>query len=327
MAVISFRNGKRKRDCFRGRLPLKCSGMFPLRFFSLFLIGLAPLFGQTNVPAISTAAPATVQVLAPAGHFPDWLKNELGQKLGCPFQVQTYALPEEAQNLLSAPGSHYDLALIPDRVVLPLIQASALRPLPANHGTTPDHVYLSHYFDRDNTYVLPYAWALAVLAYDSRKVHTPPSHWSDLSEPGLINHTYSSDPLLLPALANKEHHPLPSTPPGSPALSDALYQAGTYSSLHAALGQEPDWKYVQPQEGSLIYLYEIALPASGENKALADQAVPLFLDPATTARLDSENFLQVTQPEALPLVPTDVAHNPLIYAPHKIMDLSSFIKK
>jgi len=283
------------------------------------------------------AAPSvpSLRVLAPAGHFPDWLKTDLAQKLPMAIEVQTYQAPEEAAADLTAPNAAIDLALVPDRILPGLIQAQALRPLPTERGVKPDHLYLGHSFDRDNRFAWPYAWNLIAIAYNP---HAPvvPQHWTDFFAAAMLKRTYFFDPFVIRAIDQKGQHwaeakhldaagdALKAAPLPEVAATDAAYLVGNYGELRPA---HPDWKYILPEEGSIIVLNHLVLPVHGLNPAAADRAVALFMDPANTARLDSENMAAVTQKEALPLVPPALAHDPLLYPSPHLMNNCSFAKK
>jgi spermidine/putrescine-binding protein len=302
----------------------------------------------TNVPVTPITAPppqptpsptsfttgGALHILAPAGHFSDWLRTDLEQKLKAKIEIQTYATPEEAQAALTAPNAHFDLALVVDRIIPALLQANTLRPLPVTQGVRPDHVYMGHYFDRENRFVLPYAWNLLEIAYNSTVVKDPPPHWIDLSSPSLAKHTFFADAATVKRLNEKarqwaELKRLPGaegTFQSLPTKAEATVQVDGYGALRQAFSSQVNWKYVLPEEGSIILLYHLALPVSGTNPAVADSAVALFMDPANTARLTSENGLAVTQKEALPLVPPTQAHDPLLYPSISVMSKCAFAK-
>ena len=317
---------------------------------------LPALTADTNrtpqVPVITASTPqptrpptpfvtgGSLRVLAPPGHFPDWLKTGLEEKLKARIEIRTYATPEEAKADLTAADAHYDLALIPDRIVPQLVQVHALRPLPETLGAKPEHLYLGHYFDRDNRFAWPYAWNLMELAYNSTEMKAPPQHWTALASPEMARKTFFTDSFSVKALEQKGRHwaevkhlpgtgepdALQATPPAQATEADAAIRVDGYGPLRKALAGQPDWKFVLPEEGSIILLYHLGLPASGTNPAVADSAVALFMDPANTARLASENKLAVTQKEALPLVPPELAHDPLLYPPLALMNRCSFAK-
>jgi len=296
---------------------------------------------QPTLPPTPFATGGSLRVLALPGHFPDWLKTSLEEKLKTKIEVQTYATPEEAVADLTMPNAHFDLALIADRIVPDLIQGKVLRLLPVTCGVKPDHLYLGHdHIDRDNHFAWPYAWNLVELAYNSAEVKTAPQHWIDLASPEKAREAFFADGLSVKALDEKGRHwaevkhlagaggsdALQSRPLPEAAEAEAVFRIDGYGPLHHVLAGQMNWKYVLPEEGSIIFLYHLVLPASGMNPAVADTAVALFMDPANTARLASENGLAVTQKEALPLVPAELAHDPLLYPPLPVMNRCSFAK-
>ncbi len=313
--------------------------------FGIFIcLLLVPLEGSPNPPATTNAPPladTAFHVLALPGHFPDWLKASLAQKLQVVIDVQTYRTPEEAASLLVAPNAQVDLALVPDRIIPGLIAAKALRDLPAERGVKPDHLYLGHYLDRDNRFAWPYAWNLIAIAYNPHAVKIAPQHWADLAATDTVKRTFFLDPFVAKALDQKgqrwaeaKHEPVEKSDaleamplPEAATEAEAAYRVGNYGDLRRDLAAQPDWKYVLPEEGSIIVMDHLVLPASGTNPGSADRAIALLMAPANTARLDSENIAAVTQKEALPLVPPELARDPLLYPTPHLMNNSSFAKK
>jgi len=280
---------------------------------------------QPTRPPTPFATGGSLRVLALPGHFPDWLKASLEEKLRTKIEVQTYATPEEAETDLAAPNAHFDLALIADRIVPGLIQAKALRPLPVTLGVKPDHLYLGHdHIDRDNRFAWPYAWSLVELAYNSTVVHNPPN---SIDLKGLEKKGQSWVALKPLSVWNPEAF-VPDTESNGGVHFDGTpyYHVDGYGVLRRALSGQSCWKYILPKEGSIILLYHLTLPENGTNPAMADAAVALFMDPANTARLASENGMAVTQKEAFALVSPELAHDPLLYPPFAVMSRSSFAK-
>lgn len=307
--------------------------------YGLGLLFFGALNAVRGAPEAPPPVPGSIlRVLAPAGHFPDWLQQNLGQKLQTKIEVTVYAHPDEARTLLAAAGSHFDLALIPDRIVPALIAANSLRPLPAAQGVRPDHLYLGHYFDRDNKFVLPYAWGLLEIAYDSDKLKDPPHDWIDLSAPAVAKRTFFADPAMIQALDQKGIHwassqhrtvsddALQKETQNPVTETEATVRVDTYGALKQALAGQAAWKFILPPEGSIIVLDHLALPAGGTNPRVADNAVALFMDPANTSRLAAEIGAAVTQKEALPLVAPEQAKDPLLYPPMSVLNRCSFAK-
>jgi spermidine/putrescine transport system substrate-binding protein len=314
---------------------------FTLGATALALVLACPPFVRLKAAPAPAPVPnaAPLRVLAPVGQFPDWLKASLAASLQTAIDVETWQTPEEAATALAAPNAAIDLALVPDLVVPGLIQEQLLRPLPAARGVKPDHLYLGHYFDRDNRFAWPYALNLAAIAYDARTVKTMPQHWVDLAPEAVARRTLFLDPAIVPALDRKARAwaeakhlgsgagALQTAPLTQAAAADAAYQVGNYGELRRKLAGQPDWKFVLPEEGSIIILNHVVLPNGGKNPGLADRALALFMDPANTARLDSENIAAVTQKEALPLVPPATAHDPMLYPTPHLLNNCSFAKK
>jgi spermidine/putrescine-binding protein len=221
---------------------------------------------------------------------------------------------------------------VADRIIPALIKGNALRPLPEPHDFGFDFHYVGHGFvDKDNKYSLPYGLSLMTVGFRTT-VKSQVQHWADLDNPSIAKTTFFFDPVPIKLLDEKgrtwatvkknilpEQDPLAGPLPAV-NLASANYAVGPYGAMKLALGTEAaGWKFVLPEDGSIIYLYHVVLPTSGQRPDLADTLFPLLFDPTVTSHLDSDNILATTQPAALALSPPDQAHDVVLYPPLPVL--------
>jgi len=309
---------------------------------------------QPVVEPTPVAASAGARILAPVGHVPDWLKEDLAKKLGKDVEIDTYTSDTEALDKLHAKEPVYDVALVSDRVVAPLIKEQKLAPLPATQPELKaDPVFLHHYFDFANHYSFPYAFSLAGVACRPGDVKPVPLKWVDVfSEANLKKAVLPDDAELVAKLSGKANtKAAPSAPTGdappenaakvkpaatttatnSPAPVEIKLQVppieiDSMAVLKKKFSGDKAWRFILPEEGSAIYLYHAVVPATEPADGPAAMLLAELFNPDNLAKMDAENDLGVTLKAALKQVPVTAAQDVQIYPPSKTMDKCYFIR-
>jgi spermidine/putrescine-binding protein len=319
-----------------------------------------PTLTQPPAPSASSA-----RILAPAGHVPDWLKEQLEKKAGVPVTVDVYATDREAADKLRQAEPVYDLALVSDRIIAPLIKEQKLAALPENlPALKADPQFLHHYFDFTNHYAMPYAWTAVGIAYRAAEVKPEPKKWTDIfSEANLKRTVLPDDPVLLTKLsgrdnvkgallapASPEPAPAPTPAPTEPSKSSETVtntmatapnappviepkpqtppmQVDSIAVLKKKYSGDKAWRFLLPDEGSPIYLYHTVIPAAASAAGPAAGLLEIFFDPANQARLAGENDLAVTRKTAMTQVTPAQAQDLQIYPPDRTSSKFYFIRK
>jgi spermidine/putrescine transport system substrate-binding protein len=314
---------------------------------------------EKSQPVIVTPPPpmaaSAARVLAPAGQVPGWLKEQWEKKLGGNVMLDVYASDNEALEKLRSGQPVYDLVLISDRIIAPLIKDQKLAALPANQPSLKaDPKFSHHYFDSTNHYVMPYAYSLSGIAYRPAEVKQAPQKWADVFSDSNLKRAFlpddsqlvaklsgkqnlkgaaaSQSPVLAVAdvakvkeVANPAATNAPPTTESVPVLPPI--QINSMAALKKQFSGDKAWRFVLPEEGSALYMYHAAVPvgalADGPSVALL---VELF-DPNTLAKVASENDLAVTLSAALKQVPSTLAQDPQVYPAERILNKSYFIRK
>ncbi len=313
----------------------------------------------TNAPA-ETPPPAappenapvnsglTLHLLVPAGHAPAWLVGELEAAIGAKVAVQTYATDNERDKLMQSSPSGYDLIAVADLGASDLIGQQKLLPLPADLApleNQPEPEFLHHYYDSKNVYTWPYGFTLlgfasAPSAPNAPNAATSPVRtWKELEN--LPVSLPDDGPLRAALWALAEGKPVPAlNEPLPPGWQKAPYETptatpdqptkvwvDTISRLHPLLSRTDEhWDVVLPPEGSLITLYQWAIPAATPQPQLAEIALKALIVPARAARIDVENDLAVTQTEARKLLAPAMAADPLIYPTPRVLSQCRFVR-
>jgi spermidine/putrescine-binding protein len=308
-----------------------------------------PSPSPTSVPSVTpTPTPLTaagaVRVLAPNGSIPDWLKDKWSARLGQGDVSVDFYADETAANAKFS-QNNYDAAIIPDRIAANLIKDQKLHPLGASEiGLKADPQFLHHFFDPTNHYVYPCGFTLLGVAYPSAHFRTTTFHWAYLIGENL---PFKLDwaaawwkNALENALKNKRLRSLTAAPllaakkdeknqakTETPETGQPQIKIGTVADLKREFGSNQDWKIAVPEEGSLITLYLVCIPAKAANVSGAKALLQELFAPETASKWCQENGFGVTQKAARLILTKESLSTPDIYPSKSVMDKSVFVKQ
>lgn len=273
-------------------------------------------------------AKAALRLLAPEGQLSDSFKQDLAAKVGSEVIIDTYASNDEAVKKLSAEGPAYSLALVSYRIVPHLISEQKLAALPTLAASlAPAPKFLHHFYDRDNKYSLPYAYSLAGMAVRA-EIKTPPVTWGQLFlEANFTQSRLPQDSAFISSLAAKAN--LRNSTLSSSATTEGEsrpIQVDSVANLKKKFATQPGWRFVLPGEGSVIFLWNVVIPANSPFPDKSAAWLAAFLAPENTTRIAEDNYLGVTQPAALKLLPAVSTGDLAIYPRAEILDRCIFVR-
>ena len=267
----------------------------------------------------STAAPAAeLQVdkskLSKELHFYNWtdyidpdILTAFEQEYGVKVVMDLYDANEDMIAKVRSGNSGYDIVVPSDYAVDTMIQEKLLAPLDkARLPNMPNNKKqnLDLYYDKGNTYSLPYFFGISGLAYNKSKITTAPDSWAALFDPAQIE-KYKGEFSMLddqretPGAALKYiGKSLNDTDPADLKQVEDILKAqkpflaaynssdvnrklasGEYVIAHAWSGQalqarnglgsdfagNPDIVFVMPKEGGMIWQDNLAILADSPN--------------------------------------------------------------
>lgn len=257
--------------------------------------------GSTNTPSITPPSPSSsdaLRVLAPEGHFPSWLQEEV--KSLSPLQITTYkTVPQSKEKLQS---QAFDLLLVPDRTLLEGITLQKVIPFPAPllyPSEMPIPSFLNHPFDPRNQFGIPYGCTFYGFRYHKDAIPKPLKKWQEILSDEFFSQTdFPQDPELLFHLQliaenlvgklEKNIHPKSIQ---APPQEELPIQVRTLSEFMKSQSQNPSWQTVLPEEGSVIELYHLCW-GSAHTKLL--DLSKKILNSLVNARLSEENGFSST---------------------------------
>lgn len=242
-------------------------------------------------------------------------------------------------------GLIYDL-IIPTDTILPILRREGLLAR-LDHDNIPNLANLAPNFsnplyDPQNRYSVPYQWGTIGIGYNIRQTQRELTHWRDLFDPAfrgrvgiLDDHTLSVGAILMML----GHSPNTTNVVEIEAARDFLLNhtdqvviVGDVAQDYLAQGEldvvmeyngdiaqvmrdDPDIRFVIPEEGGFIFTDVMAIPANAPNKDLAEKFINFILEAENGAILS--NTIRYASPNlaSYPFLNPDDLSNPVIYPP------------
>jgi spermidine/putrescine transport system substrate-binding protein len=234
--------------------------------------------------------------------------SEFERQTGIKVVESNFSSNEELLAKLQAGADGYDLIIPSDYMVTVMRQLDLLEPL--NKANIPnanniDPKLMSKAFDPDNTYSLPYSWAVTGIVFNQKKVHPPITGYSNLFlrddikyRIGLLDDSREVIGSVLKSMgqsvnttADTELHAAKTaliklkrnvreftSYPTSMLMQGDLLAAQIYSNEALRLIQaKPEFKFVLPEEGFTISIDNLAIPRKAKRKANSLQLINFLL--------------------------------------------------
>lgn len=279
-----------------------------LALSSLISIGLFSGCGSSN----NTADNGTVYFYNCGDYIDEDLLAKFTKETGIKVDYSTYDTNEIMyQKLKSTPGS-YDLVIPSDYMIEKMIKEDMVEKLDFNNIPNYEYIddrYKNLSYDPNNEYSVPYMWGTIGIIYDPQVVTEPVTSWDIL-----WNTKYSGKQVIMfdsmrDTIAiglDKLGYSINSTNPDeiAAATNELVQQKQTMDPLYyvdevkdkmingeAALAtvwsgdaayimsENPDLKYVIPEEGSNKWFDAMVIPKGSKNKENAEKLINFLTDP------------------------------------------------
>jgi spermidine/putrescine transport system substrate-binding protein len=203
-------------------------------------------------------------------------------------------------------------------------------------------------------YAVPYLWGTLGIAYRSDRIASAPRSWADLlkparREPHIIMMEDHEDILASPLIL-QQHSINTSDNEELKAAFDllvaqsgavltyeyaitalrsrrfleradmALAYSGDQQVLNEVEGIEGEpWRYVVPEEGTLLWVDCLSVPSNTRNKALAYRFLDFLNRPEIAALNAADLGVATPNAAAQTLLPDEIRHDPTIYPPEDVL--------
>lgn len=305
------------------------------------------------------AAPATLNLFIWSEYIDPQIVADFEKQFACKVNIDLY---EDAESMLAkiqgGGVALYDVVVPTDYLVPVMARLHLLAPLrPANLPNLKnlDARFLNPHYDPGNQFTVAYQWGTLGIYARPAKDQPLPQTWGLFFDPKLQPGPFlliDSMRDLIGAALKYQGHSLNSTSPAELTAARNLVLAAKRRSLgfegsvgaknkvlaktvRAAIvysgegvrgrSDDPETVYLIPQEGSLIWVDNLAVLAQAPHRDLAEKFINYLLDARVGARLS--NFTQFSSPNRAALAfvrPADLK-NPAIYPPEAVKARLEFV--
>lgn len=301
------------------------------KFWSVFILALIGTFlyhrHQADRPT-TPEAPKELNIFAFSDYFPEPLLRSFEQKHGIKVRYDVYSSNEELLAKLQAGATGYDLIVPSDYMVRTLIQLNLVQELNKEKIKNLENLapeFQDNSYDPGAKFSVPYTWGTTGLIYDATKVKTPPESWQDIFKPEYAGRISLLDDVreVMGAMLRLEGHSanttdqaalklaqerlkklkpsikLFSSDPKQHVLNGDIWIAHVYSGdANQLMRENPNLKYVVPNEGGVIWIDNFAIPKSAPNPEMAHAFIDEMLNPET-AKAITEELLYASPNQAI----------------------------
>jgi spermidine/putrescine transport system substrate-binding protein len=312
----------------------------------------------TPAPATPTAEGENTLIVY---NYPTYIDDAVLQQFEQLYQVKvnyiTYDNSDDMSDEILAGKTAYDVLIAADYTIQTLRTANALLPLRKDNLPNIknlDPAIMNQSFDPGNRYCLPYLWGTLGIGYNSATLGKEITSWAEVFDPALAGRVSMLDDsraALGIALLALGYSPNSSEASEINAARDFLITQSNLIKVYASdedgdtflkdgevdlaieyngdivslMVDNPDMRYVIPEEGALIWMDNMCIPASAPHRALAETFINFILDAKVGAAI--ANFTHYSTPNlaALPYINPDELANPAIYPTDEVRQRLYFI--
>lgn len=288
----------------------------------------------------------------PAGVLRDFTK-ETGVKV----TMSTYACDEAMYaKMCMTDGGGYDIVVPSTDFTARMRKDGLLQPLDKTKLTNLKHLdpgLMNQPFDPDNIYSVPYIWGSTGIAVNVKNsVAAGITSFADLWNPELKGKIFLPDNLrgVLPIGLKRLGYSLNEKDPSKvaaacellmllmpsvrvsdpdsfkPALLNNEVSAAVLwnGEAYSAAGENPDIRYIYPQEGFGLWVDNLCIPKNAVNVENAHLFINYLLRPEVSAFICQEMGYSSPNLAARALLPEEVRENEILYPSHEIMARGEF---
>ena len=295
-----------------------------------------------------------------AGYYPEDMAEKVQAELGTPLTISNHATNEEIMAKLTAGGdSGIDVAFVSGQFAQALNEAGLLEPINPDFVPNLSNLYPEAQeltYDPGNTFSVPYAWGTTGICYRSDLVDEPTS-WNAILEPsdenkGKVTALATERWLMLPAQkalgfsANttdegemqQVKEKLIAAKPNLLAYDDTTFYSRLVSGeanmvvawdgwCNYGTAEDPNIKFVVPQEGSDLWADTMVILKTSKNKEAAHAYINYILDPANHAWVAENILYNVPNKAAVELIGPGLAESfpPLGVTPAQLLEGESLV--
>lgn len=319
---------------------------YALHFILLFIFAAcspAPVV----TPPTATPAPDKLVIAGWAGYMPQALLAAFSAETGIAVEYVGYESQFDVIDQLRAGTGDYDVVVMGNTLVPTLVADGLLAPI--DYSQIPNFRYVSANFrdltyDPGSRYSVVYQWGVSGLVVRPDLLDRPITRWADLWDPALAGKIAMwleedqlfmialkamgqpltvTDPAVFDQAAERLRTLLPNVVALDPLMPTAadlvangiapvLYDGWSYDAL-AGQALDPAVTFVFPEEGTMLWIDTLVVPAQSTRKAAAFQFINVVLQPEMCALITNEIYVATANDQAMQLIDPALQHHPWIF--------------
>jgi spermidine/putrescine transport system substrate-binding protein len=320
----------------------------------LILVAAAFFFGRAAAPK------NRLNLLMWSEYIDPQVIRDFEKRYDCKVTLDVFEDLESMMAKLQQGGSSlYDVITPTNYVVPALLRLKLVQEI--RHENVPNLANLeprfaSPYFDPGNRYTAPYQWGTNGIYLRKKPGQTLERTWGLFFDPAK-----QPGPFMLidgiretiGAALKFRGHSLNSTSPRellevrdtlietkrrcagfeggvggkNRVLSRGVVAAMAYNGdAVRGMREDPETEYFVPEEGSEIWMDNMAIPVRAPNRTMAEKFINFVLEPETGARISNFNQYATPNRAALPFIEPKDRANPAIYPPPAVMEKLEFLR-
>ena len=330
----------------------------------LFFIGILLPFGCTSSSpdtpeASNTASSKVLNLYNWSTYISPEAISQFEEKYNVKVNYDTYDSNESLYAKLKPGNPGYDITFPADYMVKVLIDEGMVEELDKRQIPNLKHIdqkFLNPPYDQDNQYSVPYQWGTLGIGYNLQATGEEVNSWQVMFDPQFsgktawlddMRYTFAAVLLYLgldPNTTNPEEIEkakdfmlenqktvaafVPDT--GQLLLSQGEVDVTMeYSGdIFQVMEENPDLRYVIPQEGTIIWVDNMVIPKNAPNKELAEKFIDFVLQPEISANIS--NFINYGTPNKTAieqeLIKPENLNNPSIYPPEEVFSKLTYLE-
>ena len=326
-------------------------------FAAFFLVACGSTSEEPAVEATTSEDEKVLRIYNWDTYIDPTILEDFEDEFGVTIEYDTFENNEVLlDRLQNDETAVYDIIIPTDYMVDIMRQQSLLAQL--NKENIPnfsniDPTFIDPSFDIGNRHCVPYQWGTLGIGYNIEATGRELNSWDDLLDSEfagrvamlddgrssmavvLLHLNYSpnttnADEIAEAAEFLKEH--ADQFAAYAPDTGQDMLMAGEVDLAYEWSGdifqimeENPDIRYVIPEEGSLIWTDSMCIPHNATNKELAETFMNYILEPEVGATLS--NFIRYGSPNqaALPFLNEDDINDTALYPPQSVRDRLFFL--
>ncbi len=344
-----------------GRQPIGKYIRMPKTLLSVMFAGFLLLAACNSPVSPARSRPVMAEQLTISGwegYMPQSVLDAFSAEYGVEIEYVGYGTAADAIAEMRQ-GEVYDLVVLGNLEIPVAVADNLLAPL--DYRNIPNFKYVTDdfrdlAFDPQNKHSVPFQWGTSGLLYRNDLVATPLTRWADLWNPthtgkialwaesrdlvGValksLGFSYNSeDPAEIEQAAQRLMELQPRViiadqmlASGVPYLlngeAEVLFGWAYDMQAAEAEGESERITYILPQEGTIIWLDNLVIPAISQQKQTSELFLDFILRPQIGAQIANEMYVAIPNEGAYEYIEPAILNNPLIFPKAEVLVNAEF---